>query len=180
MDKNIEKEYKILLTREQFYQLLEKYPSLHFIEQVNIYYDNENNDIRNMRGAMRIRSKQRKHVFTLKVHTSEGLHEYECPVVGNNTDSLSKDEITNLLTTFQIQGPFHPIAKLKTARAMYINDYAELCFDINQYNETIDYEIEYEYKKEHDGFTAFNEILKQINVEYKSNCKSKIARALEK
>lgn len=39
-------------------------------------------------------------------------------------------------------------------------------------------EIEYEYKKEHDGLSIFQDIMKQINVVYEKNCISKIQRAI--
>ena len=55
---------------------------------------------------------------------------------------------------------------------------AELCFDYNEYGDNSDYEIEYEYKTEHDGKNKFNEILLEIGLHYEKNCSSKIARAL--
>ena len=63
---------------------------------------------------------------------------------------------------------------------IFENEFAELCFDINYYNDMVDYEIEYEYKVEHDGYAIFNDILKKVNLKYTSNCKSKIQRALNK
>ena len=62
--------------------------------------------------------------------------------------------------------------------SVFESEFAELCFDINYYNDKIDYEIEYEYKANHDGFTLFNSILSSIDLPYTKNCKSKIQRAL--
>ena len=73
---------------------------------------------------------------------------------------------------------FFKIAELHTQRAVYESEFAELCFDISTYHGKTDYEIEYEYKKEHDGLSIFQDIMKQINVVYEKNCISKIQRAI--
>ena len=65
-----------------------------------------------------------------------------------------------------------------TKRAVVETENAELCFDISTYGNHTDYEIEYEYKKEHDGLSIFQDIMKQINVVYEKNCISKIQRAI--
>lgn len=180
MDNNIEKELKILVSKEQFYTLKESYEPLPFKTQINVYFDNENRTIEKKHGAMRIRTKNNKHIFTLKMHSEEGLREHECFVEQNDISSLNKKEIVDLLNSYEISGPFVSTAILKTDRAVYENEYAELCFDINYYDDCIDYEIEYEYKKEHDGIKVFNDILEKVNLIYTSNCKSKIQRALKR
>jgi len=180
MDKNIEKEFKILVNKEQFYELKKDYDPLEFETQINIYFDNEEHVIEKKKGAMRIRSKNNIHIFTLKMHRQDGLHEYECEVEGNDVSNLNKDEILMLLDEYGIYGPFYPTATLKTERAVFESEMAELCFDINFYNNVIDYEIEYEFKKEHDGFTLFNSLLSKVDLVYEENCKSKIQRALRK
>lgn len=180
MKKNIEKELKILVTKEQFQKLANTYAPLHYNSQTNTYYDTLNNDIRNKRGAMRIRFINNQYIFTLKMHSDEGLLEYECEVEEDSISALNKIEIIELLEKFNIHSPFHIIGQLKTNRATIEDEYAELCFDENFYNNTCDYEIEYEYKKEHDGITRFNDILSYIDVKYEKNCISKIQRGLAK
>lgn len=180
MNKNIEKEFKILLSKDKFDLLCEMYKPLTFTKQINQYYDTENNLIRSKHGAMRIRTKDHKHIFTLKLYENNELLEYECEVKENSVHSLSHPDIVSLLNTYHIVGPFVETASLTTNRAMVINEEAELCFDENFYNDTCDYEIEYEFKKEHDGFNKFNQILDKVNLHYESNCKSKIERALNK
>ena len=180
MDKNIEKELKILVSKEQFNELKNAFEPLEFKTQVNTYYDSEDCIVEKRKGAMRIRSKNNTHIFTLKLFINDDLHEYECNVQENSVDALNKKEIIDLLNEHKIYGPFHPTATLKTKRAVFENEFAELCFDINYYNDMVDYEIEYEYKVEHDGYAIFNDILKKVNLKYTSNCKSKIQRALNK
>ena len=50
---------------------------------------------------------------------------------------------------------------------------------LNIFNDIHDYEIEYEYLKEHDGIKTFNEILHPFHMKYEKNCPSKIARAFD-
>lgn len=178
MNKNIEKELKVLLTEKQFTALCNVYENLEFKKQVNTYYDTADQAIRNMHGAMRIREKNGKFIFTLKKHSTEGLLEFECEVPENTIKVFDSNDIQKLLLSYDIQGPFHELTSLTTYRAVYDNGYAEICFDKNQYNGITDYEIEYEYKKDHDGICMFQEILDIVNIKYESNCISKIQRAL--
>lgn len=180
MNKNIEKEFKILVSKEKFNMLCKMYEPLTFIKQVNQYYDTPDNLIRKKNGAMRIRSKNNKNIFTLKLFQDNKLLEFECEVKENSINALNHPEIIALLNTYQINGPFIETASLTTYRAMVIDDDAELCFDENFYNGNTDYEIEYEFKRDHDGFSKFNQILQKVGLSYETNCPSKIGRALNK
>lgn len=179
MEKHIEKEYKILVDKQQFHKLLSLYPKKDAVLQVNYYYDNEAMDIMHHHGAMRIREKEGIYIFTLKMYINHDLMEYECEVKHNHPDIFTTSEIKGVLNQFHIQGPFSLINRLETYRIMYEYEDYELCFDENYYHHTQDYEIEYEYKKAHDGYTNFNTILNPIGLTYTQNCVSKIQRAYE-
>lgn len=179
MNKNIEKEYKILVTQEQFTKLLEDYPNAVFQKQVNTYYDTKAFTIQKAYGAMRIREVNKRFLFTLKQHTHEGLMEHELYVKENNVSVFQNEEIKALLASLDIHDSIIPITTLTTYRAMIDTGVAELCFDYNEYGSIKDYEIEYEYKKPHDGRTIFNQILSKVNLYYEKNCTSKIQRALD-
>lgn len=179
MNKNIEKEYKVLVTKQQFEKLLSGYNNITFNEQVNTYYDTLKFDIRNMMGAMRIRKINNTFLFTLKIQEGKQLLEFEKEVEDSSVSTLQQKEIVDLLSSYDIYGPFREITKLTTKRAIYHNGFAEICFDINSYNGKCDYEIEYEYKKEHDGLTLFQKFLNPIYITYKENCESKIKRAFD-
>lgn len=178
MNINIEKEYKILLSKSEFYKLLSFYPEAVFHKQVNTYYDTHDMAIKNAHGAMRIRETDH-FLFTLKMHSEEGLLEFETSVLENNENVFHQKDIQDILQGYAISGPFHKITSLTTHRAMIITDDAELCFDISEYNGKMDYEIEYEYKRPHDGLSIFNNILRRIHRHYEVNCASKIKRAMD-
>lgn len=181
MDKHIEKEYKILVSKEQFDKLCSLYKSLNFITQVNTYYDTVNRDIQKHKGAMRIRERNGKFLFTLKMSqkNEHDLIECECEVTENSIFALQTKEITELLQEYNIYGNFIPLTTLVTKRAVFETEYAELCFDINTYGQHTDYEIEYEFKKEHDGRSVFQKLLNHVGLKFKENCSSKIQRALQ-
>lgn len=182
MEKNIEKEFKILLNKEEFFNLVSIVQPNEFVLQKNTYFDTTDHLLRNKKIAMRIRTKNNKNIFTLKSPNDQGsLDEYECICTNNSLNEINENqEIKKLLTKFNINNAiFKETCSILTYRAKKITDVAELCFDINIYNNIIDFEIEYEYKLEHDGLTTFNNILKPINKLYEKNCLSKIKRALD-
>lgn len=178
MNTRIELEYKQLVSKEQFEALLTAYPNLVFHTHINTYYDTVHHDIETMHGAMRIREMDGKFIFTLKWWENSDLIEHEIDVDTNDIAVFQSREIMNVLDHYHIEHNIIKICTLTTHRAMYITDDYELCFDHSNYNGLEDYEIEYEYKKEHDGLRNFRTILKPIAITYTKNCPSKIQRAI--
>lgn len=179
MNTNIEKEYKLLVNEQQFKTLLSYYPEVQFKKQINTYYDTFDHTIQSRKGAMRIREVHNSYLFTLKLLKDDDVFEYECVVKENSPCVFEQEDIKQLLDENDIQGPFYPLISLTTNRAMVCSEFAELCFDENFYNHHKDYEIEYEYKKDHDGLSAFNTILHKASLHYEKNCSSKIKRAMD-
>lgn len=176
---NIEKEYKILVSQNQFTELLKEYPQAVFHKQVNTYYDTPQLDIRKVRGAMRIREVGKRFLFTLKLHGKNGVEEYETEVRENSVTALDTPEIKTLLQQISISDTIMEITRLTTYRAIIDTGDAELCFDYNEYGNQKDFEIEYEYKRPHKGKIVFNRILQKVGLTYHKNCPSKIKRALD-
>lgn len=179
MNTNIEKEYKILLSEEQFHAVEAQYENLEYHKQVNTYYDTLEHTIEKIHGAMRIRELDNSYIFTMKLILDGDLYEFECPVDANSPTVFERNDIQELMHAHHIQGPFYETASLTTWRAMVCSEDAELCFDKSSYNGHQDFEIEYEYKREHDGLQIFQNILKPANIKYEKNCRSKIRRALD-
>ena len=63
MNKHVEKEYKMLVNKEQFDKLCSLYENLNFITQTNTYYDTVNGDIQKKKGAMRIRERNGRRIL---------------------------------------------------------------------------------------------------------------------
>lgn len=179
MRMNIEKEYKILVNQNQFTELLKEFPQATFRKQVNTYYDTQHLDIRKVRGAMRIREVGNRFLFTLKLHGDQGVEEYETYVKENSVTALNTPEICDLLHKISVTDPIMEITRLTTYRAIIDTGDAELCFDYNEYGGHEDFEIEYEYKRPHEGKAIFNQILQKVGLTYHKNCPSKLKRALD-
>lgn len=172
MNSEIEKEYKTIVTKEEFYRLAQLYKPLKFIKQVNYYYVTD--DISHY--GFRIREKENEQLFTLKEYDNGQVREYEKEVVG----SLEEDkEIVELLAKKNIFPPYILFGTLTTYRAVYFDGYGELCFDINVYNDIMDYEIEYEQKKELDHYNEFMNILNKADIKYVPSYASKYKRCLK-
>lgn len=178
MKLHFEKEFKILLTKDQFIRLLKHFPQAVFKKQINTYYDTKDLFIRKHIGAMRIRETDDSFIFTLKEKTQNGAQEHECTVAENSAAVFQNSELTELLASFHIDQPITALTSLTTYRAVIELEHGELCFDYNEYNGKCDYELEYEFLRPHDGLSVFNEILSLVNLRYDKNCTAKIQRAL--
>lgn len=179
MNKKIEKEYKIMVTHDQFEQLLALYDDYEVNEQLNIYYDTSDHQVQALRGGMRIRYKNGTYIFTLKIKHPDGHIELEKEIPHDDINELIHDEtIAAWFREYQLSGPFFELGRVHTLRSIHRTSNAEICFDINHYNGITDYEIEYEFLQEHDGLTIFNEILANVHLTYEKNCISKIGRML--
>ena len=178
MNKNIEKEYKVLLTKKQFDTLCQAYKELEFKTQINTYYDTKEMDVRKHKGAMRIRTIDNQYIFTLKLHRNRDVYEYETFVNEDSCSALQQSDVQQLLKDNDIPNELHRVTQLVTKRAVVDTGDAEICFDISTYHGITDFEIEYEYKRAHDGLMVFQKILEPIGIIYKKNCTSKIQRSL--
>lgn len=167
-----ELELKTLLTRKQFENLKAEFEDLVFVPQVNIYYASKNSD----HYAFRIRVRNGVHLFTLKQKLDGKTMEYEKEFEG---DFEQDKEIMDTLLQFDEVPPFKKLGEMITYRAVHDSGLAEICFDINFYNDNVDYEIEYEVKQEHDHINTFKEILNKANIELVENKVSKYKRFLK-
>lgn len=175
MHSKIEVEYKTLCTKEQFERLLNLYPNHKVIKQTNTYFDTTPS-LKERGIAIRLRQIGDDVLFTLKKREERGNEEIEFPVPCLSLDSPA---IQNILHPYHIQN-LEVAGILVTTRHLVEFEHAELCLDINEYNNHIDYEIEYELKDaDVDTFDEFSEILNQANIPYIPNKRSKIQRCIE-
>lgn len=179
MNKNIEKEYKVLLTKNQYDCLCEVLPESYSRVQINTYYDTKQQDIRKCRGAMRIREVNGTFIFTLKMPSADGLLEFEKEVSANSILAFEDTEIKALLASYRLYGPWQKLATLTTRRRVSETADAEICLDESSYVGIVDHEIEYEYKKAHDGAAVFQKLLSIVDLTYTENCKAKIERVMD-
>lgn len=181
MHQQIEKEFKVLITKKQYeYFIHEMYPHILPIRQKNVYYDTKDAFLSKNKIALRIRYINERKIVTLKYYEGNDLMEIEKEV---NCDNPFKDDfnIRETLKKFNIVDTLIPCVTIVTYRTIIAGEYAEIAIDKNKFDDgSIDYEIEYEVKQPHNDIELFQSILDKINIKYEKNAKSKIRRALEK
>ncbi len=170
MKQQLEIEFKTLVSKEQFENITKLYGPLNFLKQHNYYYKSSFSS-----QSFRIRITKEKKIFTLKEIVDEQILEHEKEFTGLFYEDK---DIKTLLDKLEIYPPFNLEGELITYRAIVETDLAQLCFDFNHYNNLIDYEIEYELKKDHDGLSSFKRILSQADIIYKPTYASKYVRCL--
>lgn len=181
MNQQIEKEYKVLLTKKQYdYFIHDLYPHIEPIIQKNIYYDTKDEFLSKNKIALRIRHIGDKKIVTLKYYHNQDLMELEKEVHCN--DPFTEDfSVREILKQFNINQPLYPNVSITTYRTLIKGEYAEIAIDKNIFDDkSIDYEIEYEVKQPHNDLEVFQSILNQIQIQFKENSDSKIKRALNK
>ena len=181
MYNQIERELKCLLSKEQYEIISKSYDFPIKIHQSNTYYDTKDGYLKNMKSAMRIRTIDSTYIFTLKIRTDEiTLIELEKEVKDNQIEHAFKDEeIAGWIQKYKIPTKVEKTVDFSTERMVEILENAELCLDCTNFYGHIDYEIEYEYTKEHDGILAFSQLLAAFHTTYEKNCPSKVARAVQ-
>lgn len=187
MSNNIEIEGKILVTETEFESLLKyfKRTDEDKIVQINHYIDSQDQQLRKLGFALRIREKINHYVLTLKTPLSEGLLEKDQDISKEVYKSFKYENkfpdgsIKNFLLMLGLNvDSLSIVTSLKTER--YDIDYngGLLSLDKNTYNNIIDYEVELEETSLERAQANLKEICEKVNIEYKINHLSKQARAM--
>lgn len=143
-----ETELKVLLTEEQYVVLCKKFKCNKVVNQINFYYSDELNIIRNQGITVRVRGKDNRARLEIKVPCGEqGLvhrkNEYakDLEAIPLNIDRKTIKEIADIeVPRVAMKG------YLITERKMVNWDNeTEICLDRNQYLSVTDYELEVEY-----------------------------------
>ena len=177
---NREIEFKTLITKEKYEQLLKDFDlENNIFPQTNYYFDTEDKKLLNEKTVLRIRQKGCSYKLTKKTRAAIGADETHI--------LLSKDKAQELIETgfdANIIGiPYFVknVAKLTTHRASCPYKDGTLFFDRSEYYGKVDYEIEYEVDEINQGKKDFKEFLDSHNIEYKESIrKSKRAFDMKK
>jgi uncharacterized protein YjbK len=173
MSQNIEIEFKNLLSKEEFTNLIHHFkinPPM-FQKQVNHYFDTPSFSLKACSSALRIREKGDKFELTLKQPARQGLLETnqnltpqeagEMLKTGKLLDGEVKDAVSALIDDAPLLENF---GSLTTERAEFPYKGGLLVLDHSYYLNTEDYEIEYEVTDEANGFIIFTDFLAQLNI----------------
>jgi uncharacterized protein YjbK len=184
MSKEIEIEFKALLTKNEYdrvYQkfLFDKIPSQ---IQTNHYFETTDFQLKSSGAALRIREKEGKWKLTLKEQHPEGLLETHDELSSEEVMSwmegkiLPKPNVWNQLRQLSVSvDSLKYWGALLTERKEKNYKNTLLVLDYSKYNGHQDYELELEAKNRDEGQTVFNEIINSEHIK-KRQTKSKIQR----
>lgn len=183
-NKNIEIEFKNLITRDEFIALMNflKLKSEDFIKQENHYFDTPDFLLKEKGSALRIRQKNGSFELTLKqphpdglLETNEDLTESQAAKMirtGKIPVELIKQSIEELgIKTDNVQ--YFGTLTTKRAEKEYKNGLAVL--DHSLYLEKEDFELEFEVDNRDEGESIFVNLLQQLNIPVR-NTENKIKR----
>ena len=185
--REIEIEFKNLLSEDQYLALFKKY-DLNNSEEIinkNFYYDDADESFKKIGAALRIRYTNKKTEMTLKIKGKTQNVEINVPLDERYPKEptvlpILPNEIISELErmTVKIKTPML-IQKIETLRHEVTLEEGLLVLDETTFiNDIVDYELEFETKDYQTGLVAFEKLLAENNIE-KSPAKPKIARAIE-
>lgn len=188
MSKEIEIEFKSMLTKNEYETLLRYYnvSDEQFVTQTNLYFDTTDFQLKQHGMGLRIRRFADKAEATLKIPQTIGLLEVTDPLTLNEVDeALAKDqfaqqaaEILEQLETLNIPlSDLHLIGKLITKRAEFMIPEGKLALDESWYSEHHDFELELEVPNSGFDETAFKQLLAKFDLPYRKT-QNKIVRAV--
>lgn len=179
MEKNIEIEYKILLTKDQYLEIDSHFTSIAY-QQTNFYFDTLDEKLRKLRITLRARLKKEHYEFTLKRFGQIGVDEYNEKISHEDFNrlcshqSISSSILDILIEDYQISiEDLFQIYSLTTKRKDMPYKVGILSLDVSQYLGIEDYELEYEVSTTQNAIEYFNDFLRPFHLEYHTNCKGK-------
>jgi uncharacterized protein YjbK len=173
MTREIEIEFKNMVTKEEFKQLMKEFSIKpeDFSFQRNYYFDTPAFQLRNEHSALRIREKNEMFTLTLKQPADEGLLETNERLDAKTAaEILESGEFTagEVKTAIEQMGiPLQELAcfgSLSTNRAEINYHNGLLVFDHSSYFNKEDYEIEYEVTNSVEGKHIFELLMQKVNI----------------
>ncbi|AQQ53904.1 CYTH domain-containing protein [Planococcus lenghuensis] len=187
MTKELEIEYKNMLTKDEYQRLLSHfnftYQEAHV--QVNHYFDTPDGQLRKQKCALRIRQTDKEIECTLKTPAPDGNYEItdelteEQAAAMLNGEGFFAPEVTETLESLNIApADLQPFGTLTTRRLEAPHEEGLLVFDHSEYGTEEDYELEYETEDAVKGKERFEQFLKEHHIPARPADK-KIARLVK-
>lgn len=172
MAQEIEIEYKVLLSEQQFKQLASELPfPAKPITQINYYFETVDFKLKSVKSALRIRKKQDRYVLTLKepfenaiLETHDFLSEAEFEQWINRQPCAKQHTSKQLKQLGVTVDELVYYGALQTDRKTYIVDDVTYVLDKSYYNNIIDYELEIEAMTHDIGKKAIDQLINQFNL----------------
>ncbi|MBQ7574329.1 MAG: CYTH domain-containing protein [Clostridia bacterium] len=174
----LEKEYKSLLTKDEYEKIKTAFEWDSAKVQENHYYTDNEGILRRNRVMMRVRVKDNKSVIQVKLHKNPGSALQICEETEYTVDGVPKSFQDGEKYTGIKTGVLYNIGCAKTLRHSKMwDDKTEICLDKTEYLGVCDYEIEIEYTTDEIN----PELMQKINgmgILFKENSIGKFSRFL--
>lgn len=185
MSKELEIEFKTLLTKEEYVRLCERFKDCKRNLQINYYFDTSRFTLKASEIGLRVRMMDKdKYVVTLKKKKGYVLQEINETITKETFDQFLE---TGIVPVEEIKKELDDIIKgqllqnymsLSTYRIGLPYKKGQLAIDKCKYVDTIDYELEYEATTYEGGKREFVEIVREFGIVYKKS-QPKIKRAYD-
>lgn len=185
MSKELEIEFKTLLTKEEYISLCERFKDCKRNLQINYYFDTSRFTLKASDVGLRVRMLDKdKYVITLKKKKGYALQEFNETITKSTFDEFLK---TGIIPVEEIKKEVDDIIKdqllinymsLSTYRIGLPYKKGNLAIDKCKYLDTVDYELEYEASSYESGKREFVEIVREFGIVYKKS-QAKIKRAYD-
>ena len=181
MQKNVDVEFKTLLSEEEYNRLMEKFSGNKTDFQTNHYFDTSRFSLKALDASFRVRQRDNFEI-TLKRKKGYNIIVKTLPISEDDFNELKdtgyvededlQDDLIALIGT----QPLNNFLSLSTLRMYLPYKNGILFIDKSSYLGCTDYELEYEAKNYHGGKKEFIEIISELGLQYKKADK-KIKRA---
>lgn len=146
--KEFEFEAKLLITEEDFKNLINKYDLKNrYFTQVNYYFETEDNFFEKNNCALRIRNKEDEIQLTIKVSTEKNNVEYHTDITVDDFNQIMESraiDLKNYSCPFDHSFSNLQVRIIQTDRYNIGFEDHFIEIDRTTFNETVDYEIEVE------------------------------------
>lgn len=172
MKQEIEIEYKMLLTKEEYYRLLNglPFPSRPTI-QTNYYFETETFLLKQNKLALRIREKNDSYTLTLKQPHKDGVLESHELLTKETAEKWIKHKLVNdseILNSLELLNiPANELkyfGHLTTERYQFEQHNIIYVLDKSMYHTKTDYELEIEAHSKQAAQKAFQSIITQFQI----------------
>jgi len=181
MTKNIEIEFKNVITKNQYEALLKEFKlENNVFKQVNYYFDTPLLELNKQDIVLRIRQKgDQRYKLTLKKQNAQEAYEYHVILKPEIATTILKKgfNIKDFFTNDDLDYDVIFHVSLDNYRASAPYDKGTLFIDKCVYHDLTDYEVEYEVTNYQQGLESFNNFLEDHKINLQTT-KRKSDRAL--
>lgn len=185
MSKDLEIEFKTLLTKDEYVSLCERFKESKRNLQINYYFDTTRFTLKASDISLRVRMIDKdKYVINLKKKKGYALQEVTETIdkatfdVFLETGTVPIDNIRSEIADIIKEQKLVNYMTLSTYRIFVPYKKGQLAIDKCKYVDTVDYELEYKASSYEAGKREFVEIVREFNIIYKKG-QTKIKRAYD-